>query len=172
MAKKQTIPQQARIRKIDLWQSQKAAFLKIKTYNKGKSYGATVTTSQVTTINKILEDYISKFRHHSASRAKLYITMGNLAELAGCCVKTAYNHLLRLVRAGLVKKKLTAHSFDGKTLTPCIEIELCRDIVKFSEFTSTPYVNNPVDRGKNRKFIAPPISSANMAFYKAGGHIP
>ncbi|MDO1444643.1 hypothetical protein Q0590_00195 [Rhodocytophaga aerolata] len=171
MAKKQLIPLQTQIKKIDLWQSQKAAFLKIKTYNKGKSYGETVTTSQITTINKILEDYISKFRHHSASKAKLYITMGNLAELAGCCVKTAYNHLLRLMQAGLVKKKLTAHCFDGKTLTPCIEIEIGRDIVKFTEFTSTPYVNNPVDRGKKTKFIAPPISSANMAFYKAGGHI-
>jgi hypothetical protein len=172
MAKKQSIPQQTRIRKIDLWQSQKAAFLKIKTYNKGKSYGETVTTSQITTINKILEDYISKFRHHSASKAKLYITMGNLSQLAGCCVKTAYNHLLRLMQAGVVKKKLTAHCFDGKTLTPCIEIEISSDIVRFSEFTSPPFVNNPVDRAKNRKFIAPAMSYTNMAIYKAGGHIP
>jgi hypothetical protein len=172
MAKKQSFPLQTQIRKIDLWQSQKAAFLKIKTYNKGKSYGATVTTSQITTINKILEDYISKFRHHSASKAKLYITMGNLAELAGCCVKTAYNHLLRLMQAGLVKKKLTAHSFDGKTLTPCIEIEICTEIVRFTEFTAPPSVNNPVDRGKNRKFIAPAMSYTNRAFYAAGGHIP
>ncbi|QHT65362.1 hypothetical protein GXP67_01060 [Rhodocytophaga rosea] len=172
MANKQSSPLQTKIRKIDLWQSQKAAFLKIKTYNKGKSYGETVTTSQITTINKILEDYVSKFRHHSASKAKLYITMGNLSKLAGCCVKTAYNHLLRLMQAGLVKKKLTAHSFDGKTLTPCIEIELCRDIIKFSEFTSPPSVNNPVNRGKNIKFMAPPMSLANMAIYKAGGHIP
>lgn len=171
MAKNKSISQKTQVKKLDLWKSQKEAFLKIKVYNHDKKYGETVTTSQVTTINKLLEDYISKFRHHSASQAKLYITMGNLAELAGCSLKTAYNHLLRLRQAGLVKKELTAYSFDGKTLTPCLEIEICSDILKFSEFTSPPSVDNPGDRRKNRKFIAPPMSQSNMAIYKAGGHI-
>lgn len=86
-----------------------------------------VRRSMKYTAEMIYLDFIKKFGKGCTREAKLRATYSYFA--GGGCQKTVYNHVQRLIKAGIVKKSRAVMNF-GKGAINCLELKLDETILE------------------------------------------
>ena len=86
-----------------------------------------VRESMKYTAEKIYLDFVKKFAKGQTREGKLRTTHQYFAGEG--CLKTAYNHILRLIKAGIVRKSRAVMNF-GRGSVNCIELKLDENILE------------------------------------------
>jgi hypothetical protein len=137
----------------------------IERYNEGKVYGQRIISSQINTIKTLISELADKLRHRQTIGRRFHITVGNLAKMCKCSIKTAYNHITRLLDAGILSKARTTHKFreTDSYQTPCLKLELSLEILIFQVINSPVEVEKAVNTSQ---LAIPEISNEGIKIMK------
>jgi hypothetical protein len=137
----------------------------IERYNEGKVYGQRIISSQINTIKTLIGELADKIRRRQTIGRGFHITVGNLAKMCKCSIKTAYNHIIRLLDAGILSKARTTYKFreTDNCQTPCLQLELSLEILIFQVVNSPIKVEIPVD---TPQLSIPEISNEGIKIMK------